>query len=125
MTNITTKEENKLLNGSNKDRLKLYQIWKEEINNGIRSEIFGLDDLINDLEKKVNVEIEEIQNEILVAENDFALAKIKLARKKVTKNDFALAKIKLARKKGKLTFYKNFEKASLYIEENNKPFSWQ
>ena len=55
MTNITTKEENKLLNGSNLDRLKLYQIWKEEINNGIRSEIFGLDKIIDNLEKVIKL----------------------------------------------------------------------
>jgi uncharacterized protein YwqG len=108
MNNITTKEENKLLNGSNKDKLKLYQIWKEEINNGIRSEIFGLDNLIDDLEKKINFEIEEIQNEIEDAENDFARAKINLDRKK-----------------SKLAFYRNFNKAALYIEKNNEPFFGQ
>ena len=52
MKNINKDLEFKLIMGSNKDRLKLYKIYKKEIKNKIRSEIFDLDFVINELEKR-------------------------------------------------------------------------
>ena len=52
MKNINKDLKFKLIMGSNKDRLKLYKIYKKEIKNKIRSEIFDLDFVINELEKR-------------------------------------------------------------------------
>jgi hypothetical protein len=54
MKNINKDLEFKLIMGSNKNRLKLYKIYKKEIKNKIRSEIFDLDFVINELEKREN-----------------------------------------------------------------------
>jgi hypothetical protein len=56
MKNINKDLEFKLMMGNNKDNLKLFKIYKKEIENKIRGEIFDLNFMIDKLEKIIKKE---------------------------------------------------------------------